>query len=175
MAEMDLEFSGKRANGEGVALTPRDVADALRLLNLLIGNSAPSSNASAVPDISKSPVPGDEPHCKIELARAIMLRRRRRARHFAQSMFGEPAWDIMLALYVSDRGGSRNTISRLAELSGAPMTTALRWLDYLEQAKLVTRQPSPTDRRVMFVELTGTGREKLDAYLSDIQNSSIFA
>ena len=160
--------------GEGVALTPRDVADALRLLNLLISNGTVSDGSPAA-DNSPAATIGDDAQGKIELARAIMVRRRRRTRHFAQSMFGEPAWDIMLALYVSDRGGSRNTISRLADLSGAPMTTALRWLDYLELAKLVTRLPSPTDRRVMFVELTSLGREKLDAYLTDIQNSSVFA
>jgi hypothetical protein len=36
------------------------------------------------------------------------------------SAFGEPAWDMLLALYVSEQSAGRLTMSRLAELVEAP-------------------------------------------------------
>jgi DNA-binding MarR family transcriptional regulator len=50
-------------------------------------------------------------------------------------------------------------------LSGAPPTTALRWLDYPEKEKLVAREPNPTDRRTEFVEITEKGRSAMAQYL----------
>lgn len=81
-------------------------------------------------------------------------------------MFGEPAWEMLLALYVAE-GGPRQTVSCLAKLSGAPKATALRWMDYLSQAKLIRRDLHPTDKRVVFVELTDHGRSRVEAYLSE--------
>ncbi len=82
-------------------------------------------------------------------------------------MFGEPAWDMLLALYVSSVDGPRHSVGRLGTLSGAPQTTALRWLDYLVMEKLVVRTPNPTDRRSDFVELSDKGRNALEKYLSE--------
>ena len=80
-------------------------------------------------------------------------------------MFGEPAWDILLALYVNEPG-QRQTISRLAETANASKSTALRWLEHLERHGLVRREDHPHDRRTVFVELTDAGRGKLDFYFA---------
>jgi DNA-binding MarR family transcriptional regulator len=80
-------------------------------------------------------------------------------------MFGEPAWEILLLLYAL-QSGPRPTVSRLAELSGATKSTALRWLEYLESQRWVQREPHPTDKRAIFVNLTENGRAALEAYLS---------
>jgi DNA-binding MarR family transcriptional regulator len=80
-------------------------------------------------------------------------------------MFGEPAWEMLLLLYIAD-GEARVGISRLGELAGASKTTALRWLDYLEGQKLIQRDTHPTDRRTVFVGLSDKGRRAIEAYLS---------
>ena len=87
-------------------------------------------------------------------------------------MFGEPAWDMMLALYVAEQEGGRLTVSRLAKLSEAPLTTAIRWIDYLDQARLISRRTHPTDARVVIIELTETARDKLETYLEALGEGS---
>jgi DNA-binding MarR family transcriptional regulator len=82
-------------------------------------------------------------------------------------MFGEPAWDMLLVLYMSEQHGSRPTISSLTQFSGARPTTALRWLDYLEAQQLIGRETHPTDRRAALVWITDKAREALDSYLCE--------
>lgn len=103
-----------------------------------------------------------------QIARATIKSRRLRARFMPAPMFGEPAWDMLLALYIVDKRGARETISKLCLSSGAPATTALRWLDYLQQHKLVARRQSSTDRRVVFIDLTDLGRQSIEAYFAEI-------
>jgi DNA-binding MarR family transcriptional regulator len=83
-------------------------------------------------------------------------------------MFGEAAWDMMLVLYVTEKSNARYTVNGLVELAGVPPTTALRWLDYLEQQELVARSPNPTDKRVYYVEITDKAREAIEAYFSHV-------
>jgi DNA-binding MarR family transcriptional regulator len=106
---------------------------------------------------------------------AIRIARARRARlHvFAKSMFGEPAWDMLLHLYINADYGTRHSVGCLSDLSGAAPTTALRWLDYLEKEKLVAREPNPTDRRTEFVQLTEKGRSAMAQYLSGTIDSPL--
>lgn len=102
------------------------------------------------------------------VARAILLSRQARKAVFASSIFGEPAWDMLLTLYVAEQEGLRLTVTRLAEQSDAPLTTAIRWIDYLDQSKLVTRRPHVHDGRVVLVELTDAARAKLESYFRTI-------
>jgi len=80
-------------------------------------------------------------------------------------MFGEPAWEMLLFLY-SPESGPRLTVGGLARLAGASKSTAIRWLDYLEQQKWIRREAHPTDKRATFVELSEKGREAINLYLS---------
>jgi DNA-binding MarR family transcriptional regulator len=100
----------------------------------------------------------------VRRARQIVLARRKRIKLFGRSMFREPAWEMLLALYLAATG-PRLTIGRLTAAAGAPMTTALRWIEYLEGQKLVTRESHPTDRRAVFVELSEKGRALMELYL----------
>ena len=96
--------------------------------------------------------------CRIERASNVMI--------FSRSMFGEPGWELLLALYAAD-AGLRPTIGKLAQLAELPTTTALRWLSYLEDQRLIVREEHPTDARTAFVELTDKARECFQVYLSD--------
>lgn len=102
----------------------------------------------------------------VERARQTLANRTRRLQFFNRAMFGEAAWDMLLALYVSDQSEARHTVSGLINLSGVAPTTALRWLNFLRQEQLVTRLSSPTDRRVFYIELTDEGLRALDAYFA---------
>src|SRR5690348_18368313 len=82
----------------------------------------------------------------VRFARFIFRARANRTRHFKQSMFGEPAWDMLLSLYATEES-MRMSIGQLCSYSGSPPTTALRWLDYLEREEFVLRRPHPRDAR----------------------------
>ena len=85
-------------------------------------------------------------------------------------MFREPAWDMLLVLY-TEQNLRRLNITRLTQFSDVALSTALRWLDYLEQHQLVRREPHPTDNRVFYVELADKGSKMLDSYFSEIPNA----
>ena len=142
----------KAPDSGAVELSPRDREDAARLLSLLLGEGVVEARRQ---DMSL-----------IQLAESIIEARRRRSEVFNPAMFGEPAWELLLTLFVMDRAGPRLTIGRLAQVAGTKLTTALRWLDYLEDQAFIQREQHPTDARTAFIELTDKAREALRVYLS---------
>lgn len=150
-----------------VIFTDRDLADATRLLRRIESaqpmSPAPEGRGAEVPVPSGPDLGKDE---FVSRARRALLDRRRRAQAFGRAMFAEPAWDMLLILYI-EQDSRRLNISRLTKLADVALTTALRWLDYLEQHQLVRRQPHPTDSRAFFVELADKGSELLDLYFSE--------
>ena len=156
---------------KAVTLTGRDLADAERLLSLLAGrgrenSEAPQTQLPAADQPVSRTRDTDRPRMLMR-AKEVFAARRRRDQIFGRAMFGEPAWDMLLALYITEEHGSRQTVSRLTQFAGAPPTTALRWLNYLERQKLITRESHPTDRRAVFVEISDKGREALNSYFSE--------
>lgn len=101
----------------------------------------------------------------IERARAVIQERKRRTDFLSKAMFGEPAWEILLQLYVSS--GSRITIGEIVNLIGEPKTTTLRWIDYLEEKRLISKGSDPFDGRLTYVHLVERGRGVLDAYFGN--------
>lgn len=108
-------------------------------------------------------------------AAASRVRMMRVLRHqfLNSSWLGEPVWDIVLVLYVCD-GRRRTTTGDVIALSAVPSSTALRWFAVLEDAGLIIRNDSPTDKRVVFIELSDLGRAKLDAFFAQVQ-MTVFA
>jgi DNA-binding MarR family transcriptional regulator len=74
---------------------------------------------------------------------------------------------MLLHLYVA-QAGPRQTVSRLARLSGASKAAALRWMDYLERRDLIRRDAHPSDKRVTFVALSEKAHTSLQTYLSAV-------
>lgn len=140
-----------------VRVSDRDVAEAKRLLSLLADVEPGSEPASASSESRSGEL--------LDRARAILAARRRRETLFGSIIFGEPAWDMLLILYL-DASESRRTLGRLGQLAGISKSTVLRWIDYLDRQELVRREPHPTDKRATFVELTEKGRKAIDMYLS---------
>jgi DNA-binding MarR family transcriptional regulator len=142
-----------------VSLDERDVEDLHRLLGKLRDRSFESGTRD-------SEVPDGEDLKLEQRARRLLESRRKRIAIFGAQMFAEPAWDMLLLLYLSGRG-RRQTQSSLCELSGASRSTALRWIEFLAARDLVRREDHPTDKRRNFVSLTEKGRYLLDLYLSE--------
>ena len=95
-------------------------------------------------------------------------RRRRTALVGSPDLFGEPAWDILLDLYIACALGKPVSVSSACIASAAPPTTGLRWLSILQDEGLVQREKDPQDQRRINVRLTNGGIEKMEAYLREL-------
>jgi DNA-binding MarR family transcriptional regulator len=75
---------------------------------------------------------------------------------------------MLLALYAGEPDRPAPTVTSLAASIGAPPTSTLRWLDYLEGQHFIARETHPTDKRSVVVRLTDEARAALDAHLSEM-------
>ena len=92
-----------------------------------------------------------------DLARRFYSQRRRRSRHLPAGLFGEPAWDILLDLFIAAEEGRRIPVTSACIAADVPATTGLRWLQVLENSALVERRADPADGRRTHVALTVAG------------------
>jgi DNA-binding transcriptional ArsR family regulator len=99
------------------------------------------------------------------IAFALYASRRMRDRHLPGDLFGEPAWDMLLDLFVRGTQGKKTAVTSLCLASGVPATTALRWIKSLQDAGLVLREESEQDRRVAYLKLSASGFAALRRYL----------
>jgi DNA-binding MarR family transcriptional regulator len=107
-------------------------------------------------------------------ANQIRFSRDLRHQTFDPNLFGEPAWDILLSLYIIDSDRRRLNVRELTKHANLALTTALRWLDYLEEQGLIARKANQFDRRVNYVELSDKGRAAMDHYLVEMQEAAMF-
>lgn len=101
-----------------------------------------------------------------QLACKIYDARRARERVFDAQLFGEPAWDMLLALYCLPTRGELLTVTALSLASAVPETTGLRWQNILTSQGLIERGPHGVDARKQMVRLTVDGRRLLEKYLT---------
>ncbi len=103
------------------------------------------------------------------LANAHRAHRRRLLRRQlvgAADLFGEPAWDMLLDLFIHEAEARPVSTSSVCIASGLPMTSALRLLQQLCDAGLVTREPDRDDGRRNFIRLAPDLGHRLTAYFA---------
>ena len=98
----------------------------------------------------------------VNRVRAILKSRRLREQHFDAGLFADPAWDMLLELYMAELGQYRISVSSLCASAAVPATTALRWMKTLEEKGLVMRHPDPSDGRRIFVALSDEAEQKME-------------
>lgn len=126
----------------------------------------PSSPADEQRDESGRPKNQDLPIWG-ELARQAYQHRRSRNLIFGNDdLFGEPAWDILLDLFIAAKERRRISVTSACIGAAVPPTTALRWIAILESQQLLVREADPGDARRIYVTLTGLGYEKMLEYFS---------
>ncbi|MCK0128452.1 winged helix DNA-binding protein [Erythrobacter sp. F6033] len=105
----------------------------------------------------------------VEMARNLYTTRRKRESIFGNTeLFGEPAWDILLDLYVAHAENKKVSVSSACIGSASPSTTGLRWLGILAEQGLITREHDPEDQRRVLVRLSDAGLEAMDNYFASI-------
>lgn len=94
----------------------------------------------------------------VELARQTYDDRRRRTKIFqTDDLFGEPAWDILLDLFIAAKERRSVSVTSACIGSAVPSTTALRWITILEKQGLLIREADPGDARRVYVKLSARG------------------
>jgi DNA-binding MarR family transcriptional regulator len=145
----------------------------------LIGLAASNSVGSARPECDEHPYDDFAeaiPYAPIifderllEVAEEIYKVRRKRdvqfEQFFGEGLFCDPAWDILLDLYINN--GRRRTISVSSAClaSVVPTTTALRYISQLVRRRLAVRSPHPDDRRVSVLHLTALAVSAMEGLL----------
>lgn len=106
----------------------------------------------------------------LALARkAYNLRRKRAALFGNPDLFGEPAWDILLDLFIAHGEGKSVSVSSACIGSASPPTTGLRWLGVLADEGLVVRENDPEDHRRVMVRLTRVGIAAMERFFEAVE------
>lgn len=143
--------AAKQTGSVSVDLSGDDFATLKRILSTLSADGGSSDDAA------------DSPRRRV--AEIMFNMRKSRSGLFPASMFNEPAWDMLMALYVAHEVSAA---ADLARSTNTPITTAMRWIEYLEAHKLIVREASSADRRAHLIRLTDLGRSNMDALFSDV-------
>ena len=99
-------------------------------------------------------------------AERLFDERRRRDALFPDGLLGEPAWDLMLAMFIAREKGQAMILCKAYKAAGVSDTTGRRLLDRMEEEGLITRRRAPRSRKMRIVELTDSAIETLVEYLA---------
>jgi hypothetical protein len=83
------------------------------------------------------------------------------------SLFADPAWEILLDLFIQHFEGRSVMVTDACFAAKVPPTTALRWLDRLHRSGLIERHVDAHDARRVQVSLTNDALGRLDAVLDE--------
>jgi hypothetical protein len=105
--------------------------------------------------------------------RAVIRSRRLRAQYFADGLFADPAWDMLLDLFAARLEQRRVSVSSLCIAAAVPPTTALRWIGTMHEEGLFERQADPTDRRRAYIALSEKGVEGMKSYIAAVKRQGL--
>lgn len=100
-----------------------------------------------------------DPDVLARLAVAMYRARQARSRNLPSNLFGEPAWDILLDLFIAKSRGRRVSVTSVCIASQVPATTALRWIGLLQSEGIIVRDNDNDDRRRAFLRLSESGEK----------------
>lgn len=177
----EFERAASLATATALATTPQranDVAkepgaERLRQLSDEVGRIAATlarlSNVPGQPETQfRNPVAKDVPDVSVEAVRLVIRARRLRGRFFAEEMFADPAWDMLLDLLQAEIAQLRVSVSSLCIAAAVPATTALRWLKSMTEKGIFVRRDDPHDARRVFVELSPDASAAMRHYFAEV-------
>jgi len=100
------------------------------------------------------------------IAISMYRARRHRTAHFDAGLFADPAWDMLLDLFINKVRGIRISTISLCLAAHVPSTTALRWIRVLEKQGLLRRYRAPDDYRLKLIEMSQEGYRRMRRYIS---------
>lgn len=99
------------------------------------------------------------------LARKLIVARHARGEMLGADLFGEPAWDMLLHLFVAYESGDHLKASALAAAAPVSPSSAERWLRVLEHAGHIVRIGDAADRDAAYIYLVGETARRMRTVL----------
>lgn len=106
------------------------------------------------------------------IAREELDRRRRRGALIGGGLFADPAWEIMLLLYVREQEEGGADLEALHQSANIALTTLLRWIGLFVDAGIVVSVPVASTEHIHAVSLSRKGLEEMEQYLADCRSRS---
>jgi len=97
-------------------------------------------------------------------AKRVYRARIERFRHLGEDLFADPAWDMLLDLFIC-QGVRRLSVSAVCLGAQVPHATAMRYLRLILDRGLAERLPDVLDRRRTHVRLTAKGVSAMEIAL----------
>lgn len=113
------------------------------------------------------------PICTAARIRRILSARRARSIYFEGGLFADPAWDMLLELYLARLVHRRLSVSGVCSGSGVPPTTALRWIATLVGRGYIERRDDPMDRRRVFLELSEVAARQMEDLVQRLPEAEV--
>jgi DNA-binding MarR family transcriptional regulator len=107
----------------------------------------------------------------LRAAKKLYEQRRAREQFLPGELLAEPAWDLLLALYIARGEGKPVTTTAACSAAAVPTSTAHRWLVKLERDGHVTRSRGSVDERLSLVELTDMAFDRMTMFLLPVDPS----
>lgn len=104
----------------------------------------------------------------LKAARRAWKARRERERIFGPGLVANPAWDILLDLFLAHAEDREVTVFGVCASTTVDEWTVVRWIANLVEAKLVTRQSTAADPRSIKLTLTDQGLAMMCDYFNRV-------
>ena len=147
----------RRTSSPGGGGKPGDIEDVVKRLDALLRtmDEVPAAAASM-------PVGQDI----VEAGRRSLAALRERERLFGVGLFTDPAWTILIHLFVASEEGRTARAECVCAAAAVPETVAMPCIALLVSAKLVKRRPHHGDPQATYLELTEAAQVRLCDYFS---------
>lgn len=111
----------------------------------------------------------------MQVALSVVRTRRRREALLGPDLFADPAWDMLLDLYIAEMSGGPLSVSTLAAGAAVPATTALRWMGVLQQHDLIWREPDGKDGRRTIIRVAPKAIAAVETMLNHLFDGFLVA
>lgn len=136
--------------------------------NLLTISQEFNNRFERISAISDQPPGGQEEAKLCHLAMQLLNHQRARREYFSKDLFHDPAWNMLIALFVAHHQKTVINVKTLIASADAPATTSLRWIDHMHDLGLIDRTVDMVDRRRVEVSLSNAGSIAMTKYLRAI-------
>lgn len=138
--------------------------------------SETSESGEAIESASSLPVGASNlNHSTVDLllgrfAAIVYEQRRRRERFLPGDLFADPAWDLLLYLFIAGAEGRTVSASSVCIALAIPESSAVRWIDLLVDRDLVSRKNDEVDKQRIFIALSDKGFRAMRGYFESVAN-----
>jgi hypothetical protein len=132
--------------------------DLLTRLHDILGRAAEANDPH--------PANGNVAEPVLEAARRELRARRERERVFGPALTLDPAWDILLHLFVAGEEGRQVCAFAVCGETAVPEATLLRCVAHLASLKLLVRQPHGGDPRNIYLMLSQAAKARMCDYFT---------